>query len=236
MEFIKSLARFILQEELDDLNNQIPKVNSKEVYYNTKYPKVNIFYKRTDKLGTINIDVRQFLNYKNCLLPIVKGITDDEKAFNCLTWVMDNIKYVSDKVQYGLDEYWDYNYETLNTKCSDCEGMSILLYCIMRHNNIPYWKIRVTTGNVDDGKVKGGHCWVSYFCEETNKWVLLDCCYHSNKLLINQRKDYKGESYYKACWFSFNENYSYAKDIKDIPKYKNVQLNSEDKKCKKTKN
>jgi hypothetical protein len=207
------------------------KLNKAEDYYNNKYPKENISYIRTDRLGTLKIDVRQFLNKNNFNFPNLIGITDDEIALQSLLYVKNKIKYVSDKTQYKLNEYWSFNYETLERKKGDCEDGAILLYCIMRYNNIPAWKIRINAGDVDDGKGnKGGHCFVVYYCEEQDSWKLLDWCYWSNNNKIKDRKDYKEETNYKSTWFSFNEDYSWAKDIKDIPKLKNIERRKQKKK------
>jgi len=128
-----------------------PIVETKEKYYNNKYPKKNIAYKRTDRNGTIRIDVRQFLNHHNYKLMEIVGADDDEIAYESLMYVMDNIKYTPDKSQYGMNEYWCFNYETLNSKKGDCEDGAILLYSLMRKNGIPAWKIRLNAGLVGTG-------------------------------------------------------------------------------------
>jgi len=96
------------------------KLQTLKSYYNNKYPKKNITYRRTTRKGTIEIDVRQFLNPHNFMLPDIRGKDDDETAFNGLMWVIKNIKYTADKKQYGLSEYWCHGYETFNTKKGDC--------------------------------------------------------------------------------------------------------------------
>jgi len=223
MNWIKEIAKIVLKEEIKILESQIPKKNFYQEYYNNKYPKTDIFYKRTDKLGTINIDVRQFLNFNNCLFPKINGENDSEKAINSLIWVIDNIKYIPDKTEYGLEEYWAYGYETFNYKKGDCEDGAILLYDIMRANGIPAWKLRINAGLVNNPlNQKVGHCFVVYYNEETNKWQLLDWCYYPSKLGLEFRDEYKNEANYITTWFSFNENFSYNKDIKDIPKMENI--------------
>lgn len=204
----------ILKNIIESLYNYyFPKIETKEDYYNNKYPKANISYKRTDKLETIQIDVRQFLNPNNYLLPKVEGITDDEKAINCLKYVINNIKYIPDKVEYGLDEYWAFNYETFNIKKGDCEDGAILLYCIMRANGIPDWKIRVSAGWVEYNGVKEGHCYLTYYCEESDKWVVLDWCYFPNTMKIIDRQDYKDNTMYGDIWFSFNSQHSWSEGL-----------------------
>jgi len=194
---------------------------TKEDYYNSKYPTQNVLYRRTDKFGKLNIDVRQFINPRNFALPIIDGEVDDEKALNSLNWVRNNLKYVSDSKQFGLPEYWAFSYETLNRKKDDCEGGAILLTNIMLKNGIPNWKIRVNCGNVQNPYTKKleGHAYVSYYCEESDKWVLLDWCYLPNSLDISNRKNYKDENIYKDIWFSFNEENAYGRDA-DLRKAK----------------
>lgn len=203
--------------EINSLRIQLDKFNPtpKEEYYNNKYPTFPIFYKRTDKLGTISIDVRQFINPNNSILPTINGSSDDEKALNCLGWVIKNVKYTPDKTQYGLDEYWAFAYETQNYGKGDCEDGTILLANIMLTNKIPDWKIRVSAGNVLNPYTKTieGHCYVTYYCEDSDKWVVLDWCYLPNGLDIKNRIDYKEESNYKDVWFSFNKEYSWSKGL-----------------------
>jgi len=171
-----------LKEDIEILTSQVPNLNPKEEYYNTKYPYTNITYKRTDKLGTINIDVRQFLNKNNYLFKIFEG-NEDTKTLECLKWVIENIKYTPDKTKYGLDEYWAFGYETLNSKKGDCEDGAILLYDLLRYNKIPSWKIRVSAGYVINPvtKIKEGHAYVTYYCEQEENWAILDWCYLPNK-------------------------------------------------------
>lgn len=198
---------------LKDLFNKEKVLQSKEEYYNTKYPFVDITYTRVDKIGKNRIDVRQFLNSNNFMLPIIEGKTDDEIAVNSLLWVIKNIKYMPDSNQYKDNEYWAFGYETLNSKKGDCEDGAILLYNILRANKIPSWKIRVSAGFVKVGEKREGHAYVTYYCEESDKWVVLDWCYWPNTLNTKERKDYKEEKKYIDVWFSFNENYSWSKGL-----------------------
>ena len=230
MKFIKEIAKIFLKEEMNELETyklkEQKEINENKIrnYYGNKYPKTNIFYTRTDKLGVINIDVRQFLNWRNCLLPIVKGEIDDDKAFNSLNWVIDNIRYSPDSNIYRQNEYWAFNYETLDSKKGDCEDGMILLYCIMRYNGVPYWKIRCTTGNVLNPitKKEEGHAFLTYYVQSLDKWVILDWCFVPNQLHPLDRKPYKEENLYISTWFSFNEEFAYAKDVKDILKMNNT--------------
>ena len=188
------------------------KENKLEEYYNNKYPKADIFYKGRpipNSKTRVSIDVRNFYNKNDALIRTIaneqiNGKTDDEKTYNCLIWIIKNIKYVKDKTK-GHNEFWQFPFETLYYKTGDCEDGAILLANLMITKNIPYWKIRLSAGNV----VGGGHAYLTYYCEETYKWVVLDWCYYPNYLKINKRKDYKDEKKYGSVWFSWNEKYSY---------------------------
>ena len=117
--------------------------------------------------------------------------------------------------------------ETLNLMTGDCEDGSILLANMLLIAGIPYWKIRLTAGLVDDGKGNaGGHAFLNYFYENPDdskcKWILLDWCYYPNELPIENRADYKDELYYKETWFSWNKIYSYAKDTRMTNKINDI--------------
>jgi len=204
MNFLKSLKkRILLWLKLQTLKS----------YYNNKYPKKNITYRRTTRKGTIEIDVRQFLNPHNFMLPDIRGKDDDETAFNGLMWVIKNIKYTPDKKQYGLSEYWCHGYETFNTRLGDCEDGAILLYDILRKNGIPAWKLRVTAGWVKVGKSKAGHAYLTYYSVKHDKWVILDWCFYPSYRKIADREPYYENPFYLDVWFSFNEEYAWAKAV-----------------------
>jgi len=215
-----------------------------EDYYNNKYPKVDILYdgrKVPWRQGRYNIDVRNFFNrYDSQVRKIVdtiifnKDITDNNKALLCLCWVIDHVNYASDVNADGSQtEYWNFAFETLLPRSpdsprlfGDCEDMAILLANLIMASGVPYWKVRISAGDVDDGRGNaGGHCFVTFFDETRAIWVLLDACYYANKFSVEQRKDYKQESFYKSTWFSWSECYCWAKDVRDVGKMNGVNAN-----------
>ncbi|MHA1470388.1 MAG: transglutaminase-like domain-containing protein [Candidatus Asgardarchaeia archaeon] len=190
--------------------------SEKERFWNNKYPKAIITYsgRFIPNYGKYEIDVRAFFINPVCseLQTIVKNwksLSDDEKALKCQLWVKDNITYVSDKTDFGLEEYWEYPQETLKTRKGDCDDGAILIANLMLASGIPYWKIRLTAGDVD-----GGHAYVTYYCEEKNYWVACDWCYLPDTRPINQRPDYKDSPIYKEVWFSWNQKYAFHKGVK----------------------
>jgi hypothetical protein len=156
-------------------------VENKEDYYNNKYPKTDIFYRGRPVPNTkqvISIDVRNFFNLEDKYLKdisetILSGLgkenpSDDEIALACLEWVIKYIKYIDDKNR-GYNEFWQYPYETLNFTTGDCEDGAIFLANLLQISGIPYWKIRLTAGDVRVGTKKTGHAYVTYYCMEEDK-------------------------------------------------------------------
>ena len=142
----------------------------------------------------------------------MQGKSNDETAFKCLEWVRKNIKYVSDKSEYGYEEFWAYAYQVLKRKKDDCDGGSILLANLMIYNNIPAWRVRINAGDVLDpvSKKPVGHAYVTYCRESDNNWVVLDWCFYSNDYPIAERKLHKEEKDYYDLWFSFDIYHSYG--------------------------
>lgn len=185
-------------------------VNPKEEYFNNKYPKVNLTYSRYEFDGDYKVDIRNFIQPFDAEIPTVEGSTDDEKALKGLLWVLENIKYVADQLEYSKAEFWSYAYQTLSHKKGDCEDGAILLYNILLKSGIPYWKLRLSAGWVNLNKKKVGHAYLTYYCEASDKWVVLDWCYWPNKLIIENRADYKDESNYLDVWFSWNQKHCFS--------------------------
>ncbi|MHA1868738.1 MAG: transglutaminase-like domain-containing protein [Candidatus Heimdallarchaeaceae archaeon] len=207
--------------------------NPKEEYYNNKYPKKIIYYygRYIPNKGKYKVDLRNFFINSNSdeLQNIVKSMkekSDDKKAVFCQKWVKDNIRYVSDKIQFGIPEYWEYPQETLYTKKGDCDDGAILMANLMLASGIPYWKIRLNAGNVYDkkGKNLGGHCWVNYYYEKEDKWVTMDWCFYPNLVSLRERPNYKDEFIYGngIVWFSWNQKYSFAKSTTDMYKLEHI--------------
>lgn len=196
--------------------------HSKERYYNDKYPKKDItYYGRVvpKTKNRVKIDVRNFFNeYDSEIRKIVEKLrmvrlSDDGKALKCLLWVIKNIKYVGDRDK-GHKDFWQFGFETLHYRTGDCEDGAILLANMLLIAGVPYWKIRLSIGNVTGG----AHGYLTYYCVEKDKWVVLDWCYWVNKKKIKYRKDYKDEGNYHGVWFSWNQKYSFSKGLNNKAK------------------
>ena len=140
-------------------------------------------------------------------------LTQEQIAEKARKYVETNIKYVSED-----KEQWQFYFETQKLKHGDCDDGAILMHAIMLKSGIPYWRIRINAGNVQDG----GHAYLTYLREKDNQWYVMDWCYYPTTC-----KDYglpwkKAEKYYSdtdgkegfSVWFSFNQKYMYG----DLPK------------------
>jgi transglutaminase-like putative cysteine protease len=105
----------------------------------------------------------------------------------------------------------------LKTRKGDCDDGAILMANLMIASGIPYWKIRLTAGDVEGG----GHAYVTYYCEILNYWVSMDWCYYPNSSLVVNRPDYKDEKIYQDVWFSWNQKYCFSAGVKTSVKNNN---------------
>jgi transglutaminase-like putative cysteine protease len=209
-------------EEINELKNQLePQINPLENFWNSKYPQAIITYsgRWLKEYGQMDFDIRGF--YQNDVINELQkiitwgGFSDDEKALACQRWVANNITYVPDKTQFGLDEYWELPQETLLAMRGDCDDGAILMANLMEASGIPYWKIRLACGDVynQNGEFMGGHCFVTYFVEKSNYWVAMDWCFYPDIRPVEQRGDYKDSILYGKgkTWFSWNSKYAFYK-------------------------
>jgi len=184
-----------------------------EVFYENKYPKIDMEYIVHATDGNYNIDVRNFFQYYDCKLPVVTG-SNDEKALKALLWVMANVKYVPDKQAYGFDEYWAFSWQTLKRKVGDCEDGAILLANILMKSDVPYWRVRLNAGLVAGNT---GHAYCTYCRETDNKFLVLDWCFFPNKKPVSERPTHEEERNYNdieknwGIWFSWNRHDAYGK-------------------------
>jgi len=205
--------------KIDDLNNQnlllqdrivkleeVKKEECKlEKFWNNKRRKSNtLTYPARPVFNSsrrINVDPRGFF-VNDKFIPYIKNGTNDEKAKECLKWVIDNIKYKTDINLFKRPEVWLFPFETLSLGKGDCEDGGILMANMMIKSGIPYWRIRINAGDV-----KGtGHAYITYLREKDNKWVILDWCYYPKNSLRGLLWK-KASKYYFGIWFSFNQEY-----------------------------
>ena len=181
--------------------------SEQEKFWNNKYPKQNISYKRTEHDREYDMDVRNYFEPYDYHTPTVTGTTNDQKAIQALKWVHDNITYTPDKTEFGMVEYWCRAYQTLEHKKGDCEDGAILMANILLKSKVPYWRIRLNAGDVKGG----GHAYLTYCRETDNQFIVLDWCYWYKTISIADRKLHSEENGYYGIWFSWNQKYAFGK-------------------------
>lgn len=133
-----------------------------------------------------------------------------------------DISEVSISYIENLGEFQTYDWEVEETHTFvfkngiitfQCEDGAILLYNILLKSGIPYWKIRLSAGYVKTPTGKEGHCYLTFYCEISDKWVVLDWCYYPNLNTVENRKDYKDDANYLDVWFSWNQKYCFTKGL-----------------------
>ena len=72
-------------------------------------------------------------------------------------WVADNIEYMPDEEQWGVDDYWQTSEETLSLGTGDCEDFAILLCTLLRAYGIDAERVYVAIGVDDKGQ---GHAFL----------------------------------------------------------------------------
>ena len=211
-----------LQEELKKPKEEIQDPNEK--YWNEKYPTSIVKHPCRKVIGkegvTFKVDVRYFFmnnnvsELRNIVYPTTTYTTADEKMLFCQKWVKDNISYVSDEILYGVSEYWADCLETIRAKRGDCDDGAILMANLAMVAGVPYWRIRLTGGEVKGG----GHAYLTYlpdselekpFAEQD--WKVCDWCYYPNIKPFEERPNYKDEEDYYSdeVWFSFNSKFAF---------------------------
>lgn len=201
--------------------------SEREIYWENKYPKADdvrwtcryiynlagekeacqvdprIFWQtNSGELRDIGLSIKALFRLKNKREP-----SFDELALECLRWVKKNVKYTSDKSVFGVEEYWQFWYETLEIKTGDCEDGAIMLANLMLSVGIPYWRVRLNAGEVKGG----GHAYVTYCRETDDEFVTLDWCYWVNDKLPKDRPLHRDERDYYGIWWSWNTKFIFKK-------------------------
>lgn len=196
--------------------------------WDNKRPKVDINYRCRYVMshGTRRDYAVSLMNFWNSkdhnLRDLAKAIagaktTDDDKAYACLIWVMQNFQYVPDQQNEGVPEYWQYANESLELRQGDCDDGSILLANLMYHAGIRPKRIRLNAGDV----VGGGHCYVTYRREFDEQFCTMDWCYQKTSALIKDRPLHRDQQSYYGIWWSWDpfncySNVTFLSDEKSV--------------------
>jgi len=213
-------------------------------YWNDKYPKAPIIYtgralRGKDYYKQIDADVKSFIKNNDAILYHVidqaelKKETFNETALTVQDFVNGFFKYKFDEETSDCPEFWQFPFESIQSGIGDCEDGAILIASLLINAGIPSWRVKVAGGGVLPDPVfapsdteLGGHAWCIYLADRPDskrglEWVILDWCYAPDPDLPIEEKPLakKGgqQGGYKETWFTFNDEYSWAIDLTQIP-------------------
>jgi predicted transglutaminase-like cysteine proteinase len=135
--------------------------------------------------------------------------SNDDKATAVIRWVLQNLPYKEDKVNYGYEELWVPPTFTLAKKSGDCEDGAFLVHSMLLHAGIPYERVRTYGGFVDagEGAASGGHAWTAYRRASDDEWVVLDSSYYPTMDHVRDRPKMRNQKMYVDNFFYFNKLY-----------------------------
>jgi hypothetical protein len=198
-------------------------------YWDNKWPKAPIVYRGRSLMKSkkpVGIDVKDFITPNdNMILDVVKRFglkkpTFNETALTVQRWVVKFLSYKYDDDSSDCEEFWMFPFETLQGQIGDCEDGAILIATLCMAAGIPSWRIKVAAGDVQEAPTAptGGHAYCIYLADRPDSerkldWVILDWCFYEDSTWPIEKKQlardggYKG--YYKATWFTFNNENSW---------------------------
>ena len=194
---------------------------TEETYWRSKWSRNPIRYKAQ---GEYYRDVRGLINYPSYIADEVvlfnglKKDTEEETILNLIKWVHKNIKYVSDSTQWNVNEYWEDSDITMQTKCGDCENLSLVLKSLSLVCGIPDYKVKILAGDVVNPADKTktvGHAFPVFLFKD--KWRIIDPTYYPDwNTPIKDRMDASKDSRYKTIWFGFTKQDNFSQKKIDL--------------------
>lgn len=220
--------KVLLQAALADANLDENEIKLAD-FIDSKYPAKNdvryicryvyvVGAKKSQQIQSCDIDPRMFFQKDSAVREIantiqVKRVAEnkdandwDYLAYEAERWVKKNIKYVSDKSVFDLEEYWQFPYETLKLRTADCEDGAILLANLLIELGVPSHRVRLNAGNVS----LGGHAYVTYCRKTDNQFVVLDWCFETTSAAIQFRETHRTMRDYWTVWFSWTKENIYS--------------------------
>ena len=213
-------------------------------YWNDKYKKAPIIYtaralRGKDYYKQIDTDVKSFIKKNDAILDhvinqaqLLKG-SFNETAITIQDFVNGFFKYKYDEETSDCVEFWQFPFESIQSGIGDCEDGAILTASLLINAGIPSYRVKVAGGGVLPDPIVapsntelGGHAWCIYLADRADskrglEWVILDWCYAQDPdVLIEEKplaKDGGQQKGYIETWFTFNDEYSWAIDLTQIP-------------------
>lgn len=139
--------------------------------------------------GMINIPFSHWDNFDKLIVSILK-------------YVNKEIRYQTDRNNFGYVERWEDLDITIKRGKGDCENQNALIYVMARLAGIPSYLLWNVIGQTSEG-----HYWLLYFSPKKAKFYSIDSTYKPNKSDLQYRQPFKIGSDYKKVWYIFNENH-----------------------------
>lgn len=135
--------------------------------------------------------------------------SDDIKLEKIQRWVVGNIEYMPDDVQYGVAELWVPPVMVLHTMKGDCEDGAFLIMSLGLNAGVNPSKLRMYGGFVDagEGAPSGSHGWVAYRRDSGNEWVAVDYSYYPDLRPMDERVPLKNDDKYVDDYFFITNRY-----------------------------
>jgi len=145
-----------------------------------------------------------------------KNITNQRRAYTYyINNVDDNLNKIKEIRNRGKIFYFK-NFALVNIKNIKKDNYSGKVY------NLEVEKTNTFVAN----NLLVHNCYLTYYSEIEDKWLVLDWCFLPNLNEFKDRVDYKEEKTYEPCWFSFNNEFAWTKglnsDAKDLLNTKGV--------------
>lgn len=199
-----------------------------KTYWNNKWEKRDVIYagrtlRKNDR--PIQIDVKNFICANDAILKDIidrrglKKKTYNETAHACQKFVVNYMSYIADEQESGVEEFWQFPFETVAAKAGDCEDGAILMASLMINAGIPNWRVKVVAGNVRPQPTapEGGHAYCIFLADRDNgdmEWEIHDWCYYEDSEIPTGQKPLAKEGGYNhsytQVWWSFNNEFSWS--------------------------
>lgn len=175
--------------------NQIMSLKNKS-YYNNKWAKAPIIYSgralrgKKDKIG---VDVKNFITTNDELLKNIitkyrlKKSNPDDTVWAVQKWVVRYLTYKYDEKQNNCPEFWQFPFESIQSKAGDCEDGAILITSLCINAGVPAWRVKVAAGYVQSSPTapQGGHAYCIYLANDSD-WRIIDWCVVDNRRALVQ--------------------------------------------------
>lgn len=194
-------------------------INVDKIKNDYKYP-CRGFWQKDDKWHAYYVDLRIFCTPKEktiqeqATLFKQKNITNDERMKNIRNWVIKNIdkSATQDKDVFGVDEYYQFSWETLDLRESDCDDSGILIRDLAEASGVPSERLLVLACD----SLSSGHMLCIYCRELDNEWVAIDAVYFPTTGSTDKLPLLKTDNRYVKYQTAFNGENIYRKPILDV--------------------